>query len=110
MTSLGDRRVRVRLEVVGALRGTLEVPATARLVNISHSGALIELPLAVPVDSTQIVHFTVNGTDVPVEARVRHVRQAGGERRTDYLVGVEFVSAPLAVVQHVEKLATRSSV
>jgi hypothetical protein len=52
----------------------------------------------------------VDGRDVPVEARVRHVRQTQTEGKADYLVGVEFLSTPLAVMQHVEQLATRSSV
>jgi hypothetical protein len=103
MTSLGDRRVQIRLEVVGALRGTLELPATARVLNISQTGALIESPLAMPLDSTQVVHFTLDGEDVPVEARVRHVRQAPGGARAEYLVGVEFTSAPLALMQRIEQ-------
>jgi hypothetical protein len=104
MTSLGDRRERVRLEVVGALRGSLELSATARVINISQTGALIESPLAMPVDSTQVVHFTVDGEDVPVEARVRHVRQAPHSSKAEYLVGVEFMFVPVALGQRIEQL------
>jgi len=103
MSALGDRRIRVRLEVVGALRGTLELKATARVLNISQTGALIQSPLAVPIDSTQIVHFSVDGEDVPVEALVRHVRRA--ETTDHYLVGVEFMSAPITLLHNIEQRA-----
>lgn len=104
MSSLGDRRLNVRLEVVGALRGTLEVPAAVRLVNISQTGALIESPHAIPLDSTQIVHFTIDDQRIPVEALVRHVRQSPRDSSAEYLVGIEFVSAPIALLQSIEML------
>jgi c-di-GMP-binding flagellar brake protein YcgR len=103
MSALGDRRSCVRLEVVGALRGTLELTATARVVNISQTGALIQSPLAVPLDSIQIVHFNVDGEDVPVEALIRHVRHA--ESSDDYLVGVQFMSAPITLLHNIEQRA-----
>ena len=43
--ALGDRRSRVRLEVVGALWATLELTEPARVVNISREGALITSPV-----------------------------------------------------------------
>lgn len=107
MSSLGDRRARVRLEVVGALRGMLELPATARLLNISRTGALLESSLAFPLDSIQSVHFDVNGEDVAVEAHVRHVRHAPSET-PEYLVGVEFVAVPAALLYSIEQLAADS--
>jgi hypothetical protein len=75
--------------------------AAARVLNISQTGALIQSPLAVPIDSTQIVHFSVDGEDVPVEALVRHVRRA--ETTDDYLVGVEFMSAPITLLHNIEQ-------
>ena len=71
MSSLGDRRARVRFEVVGALRGMLELPARARLLNISRTGALIESPLAFPLESSQVVYFSLAGGEVAVETRVQ---------------------------------------
>jgi hypothetical protein len=93
------------LEVVGALGGTLEVPSPVRVVNISLTGALIESPLAVPLESTQLMHFDVDGEHVPVQALVRHVRHATGRKTQEYLVGVEFVSPPAALLHSIERLA-----
>ena len=51
--ALGDRRSRVRLEVVGALWATLELTEPARVVNISREGALITSPVPMPPESVQ---------------------------------------------------------
>ena len=53
MMALGDRRARVRLEVVGALWATLELTEPARVVNISKDGALLTSPVAMPPESVQ---------------------------------------------------------
>lgn len=109
MSSLGDRRVRVRFEVVGALRGMLEMPANARLLNISRTGALIESPLAFPLESTQLVYFSLGGDEIGVETHVRHVRHMPKDGASEYLVGVEFVSAPPALLRSIEQLAISAS-
>ena len=54
--ALGDRRSRVRLEVVGALWATLELTEPARVVNISRDGALITSPVPMPPESVQPLH------------------------------------------------------
>ena len=104
MSSLGDRRVRVRFEVLGALRGMLELPASARLLNISRTGALLESPLALPLESTQLVYFSLGGDEVAVETHVRHVRHVPKEGGSEYLVGVEFVTVPPALLHSIEQL------
>jgi hypothetical protein len=76
--ALGDRRARVRLEVVGALWATLELSEPARVVNISRDGALITSPVAMPPDSIQPLHLKLHGHDITVDARVRHVRRVSG--------------------------------
>ena len=93
--ALGDRRAHVRLEVVGSLWATLELAQPARVLNISHDGALISSPVAMVPESVQPLHLSVGGRDVAVKARVRHVRQVPGNAdRHHYLVGVEFLSHP----------------
>jgi hypothetical protein len=105
MKPLGDRRSRVRLEVVGVLWGTLELPGTARLLNISTTGALIQSQVAVRVDSVQPVRFTVGREQVTVDATVRHFRQVEDDPGAGYLVGLNFVSPPLALLHSIEQLA-----
>ena len=62
--ALGDRRSRVRLEVVGALWATLELTEPARVVNISRDGALITSPVPMPPESVQPLHLKLEGRDV----------------------------------------------
>jgi PilZ domain-containing protein len=100
MRPLGDRRRRIRLEVVGSLWGTLEVDRRATLVNISRTGALILSPVAAAVDSTQSVKLTIEGHEVKLAARVRHLhRVTPSSGAPQYQIGLEFLEAP-AVLEH----------
>src|SRR5262245_28242643 len=108
MRPLGDRRARVRFEIIGALRGMVEFSEAASIVNISGTGALIESPLAVPVDSMQSVRLTVEGTEVALDARVRHLRPLSGPEAPRYLVGLEFVSPPMSFVYSVDRMGRHS--
>jgi hypothetical protein len=102
MRPLGDRRTRVRFEVVGILWGALELSEPARIVNLSDHGALIESKLAVPVDSTQPVHFLVKGNRLVVEARVIHLRRVLEEDDPPrYLIGVEFLTPTLPLLHSI---------
>jgi hypothetical protein len=103
----GDRRGQVRFDVVGALWGLLELTETARICNVSNTGALIDSPLPAALDSTQTVRVIVEGQTVALDARVRHIRRVGIESGTPrYLIGLEFMSPPESVVQSIEQLAT----
>ena len=100
MKPLGDRRRRIRLEVVGSLWGALEVDRQAQLVNISRTGALILSPIPAAVDSTQSVRLTVEGHEVKLDARVRHLqRMIDSAGESMYRIGLEFLEAP-AVLAH----------
>jgi hypothetical protein len=103
MKPLGDRRRRIRLEVVGSLWGTLEVDRQAQLVNISRTGALIMSPIPAAVDSTQAVRLMVEGHEVKLDARVRHLQRvsdAAGESM--YRIGLEFLEAPVVLAHALE--------
>lgn len=100
MRPLGDRRRRIRLEVVGSLWGALEIEREAQLVNVSRTGALILSPVPAVVDSTQSLKFTVEGHEVKIAARVRHLQRVGdAEGEPRYRIGLEFLEAP-AVLAH----------
>ena len=93
MTQLGDRRVRIRLEVVGSLWGALDTEEPARVVNISDTGVLVAARFAPPIDSLQAIRLRVDGRDVLFDARVRHSRQVIGPGGTpEYLIGLELVN------------------
>jgi hypothetical protein len=100
---MSNRRSEVRYDVVGALWGQLELHDEAQLRNVSVSGALLESPLAAALDSTQLVQLTVEGQQVAVEARVRHVTPLDDLRGfSRFLIGVEFVALPTSVLQSIE--------
>jgi hypothetical protein len=97
MSPLADRRARLRYEVLGTLRGTLEISELVRVQNISSDGALIETPTSVAVGATQSIQMTLGGEPLRMVARVRHVTQVGRSPEVRYAAGVEFVSASEAL-------------
>jgi hypothetical protein len=103
MRPLGDRRRRIRLEVVGSLWGTLEVERLATLMNISRTGMLITSPIPAAVDSTQSLKVTVEGHEVKLAARVRHLQRiADVEGEPQYRIGLEFLETPAILVHALE--------
>jgi hypothetical protein len=98
MRRVGDRRSAVRLDVVGALWGTLEFHKQARVLDLNQDGALLEYPVPVLPESVHAVTFEHSGARVTLQVRVRHVRQAISSGGTVvYLAGVEFLSVPSAL-------------
>jgi hypothetical protein len=104
MSLLADRRTRMRYEVVGVLRGTLEMSEPVRVQNISGDGALIETATPVPVGATPSIQMTLDGQSARITSRVRHVTPLGQPPQTRYAVGVEFVSPPEALAVSVANL------
>ena len=104
MRAPGDRRSRVRFEVFGAFWGTFDAADAVRVCNLTHHGALIEAHQPLAVESVQSVCVMVDGQPAMVDARVRHLEQAISDEGLRYLVGVEFVSAPTAFLDAVDRL------
>jgi hypothetical protein len=104
MRPLGDRRSRIRLEVVGSLWGSLEIDREAKLINISRTGALILSPVPAPIDSTQSVRLNVEGHEVKLAARVRHLQRLDTASTADsqYRIGLEFLEAPAVLIHALE--------
>src|SRR5689334_9665414 len=94
MSPLADRRARLRYEVVGVLRGTLEMSEPVRVQNISGDGALIETSSRIPVGALQSLQMTLDGHSTRITSRVRHVTPIGPPPQARYAIGVEFVSPP----------------
>ena len=98
MKPLGDRRLHVRLEIVGSLWGTVDLTEPGKVLNISPTGALIESPVAMVPNSTQVIRLNLDGDELTLEARVCHFRRS--EHRphepAQYLVGLEFLGVPVA--------------
>jgi hypothetical protein len=102
---VAGRRQHERYDVVGAMWGMLELNAPVQIRNVSTTGALLDSPVPMALDSTQAMHVLVDGEAVRVDALVRHVTSAHGDAsRPRYLVGIEFSSPPVSVVQSIEQL------
>jgi hypothetical protein len=104
MSLLADRRTSIRYEVVGVLRGTLEISEPARVTNISGDGALIETAAPLKVGSLQSIKVTLFGRCSRVTARIRHVTPMGHPRESEFAVGIQFLSPPEALTASVATL------
>lgn len=110
MKPLGDRRARMRFEIVGSLRGNLDVGEAADLVNISRDGALLASRLALAVGSVQTLHLTLSRQEIRVDARVRHLRQIPTDAGwPTYLIGMEFLSLPPWIVSAIQSSVEEAS-
>jgi len=88
---------------VGSLWGSLEIERQAQLMNISRSGVLIMSPVPAAVDSTQSLKITIEGHEVKLSARVRHLqRLTDAEGEAQYRIGLEFLEAPAVLVHALE--------
>jgi PilZ domain len=105
MTPISDRRQDERFDVVGAMWGVLELNEPARIDNVSVTGALVDSPVPAALDSSQVLHLTVDGQEIKVEAHVRHVRAIPtGRFEERFMIGLEFASPPLTVIHAIEQL------
>lgn len=104
MKSIGDRRTAVRLEILGALWGTLQLAESARVINIGAGGAMIMSPSAMPLDTTAPVKLTLGGEQLTLQARVKHLRHvaASAEEPAHYLIGLELLGMPAVLAQALE--------
>jgi PilZ domain-containing protein len=108
MKHLGDRREHPRFEVLGACWGAFGINESARVVNITPDGALLDTRRAFLVESVQSVHLTVDSLGATVEGRVRHLTPVFADGRQErYLIGLEFVSPSTPFVEAVEHLVDR---
>ena len=89
---------------MGALWGALDLDRQAQLVNISRTGALIMSTIPAALDSLQSVRLTIEGHEVSLPARVRHLQRLAdpdaGEPR--YRIGLEFLEVPALLVHALE--------
>ena len=103
MRTRGDRRGRVRYEVIGQLWATLELDEAAPVIDIGKSGALLESAVPLAPDTRHALQLTVRGHVVTVDARVRHMRSEEPQGASPkFLVGVEFLNVPAVVANTIE--------
>ena len=99
----GDRRGRPRFEIVGELWGTIDTVIGMPLVNVGRGGALVESTVPLTPDSVHHVAVSCEGQQAPASVQVRHVRTVTGPDGKDfYLIGLEFLSMPTALVAQID--------
>jgi hypothetical protein len=92
---LGDRRNRVRYEIVGQLWGSLETFEPMEVHNLSRGGALVETRVPLTTDSVQRLRFASPGHTLDLQARVAHVSQRQDVTAPEnFLVGLQFIGLP----------------
>ena len=103
MKSLGDRRSRVRFEVVGTLRGSFTLPASARVMNMSADGALLHTSRAITVGTEQTIDVTVAGHTARVTGRITRTSRVANASEI-YAVAIEFLPRSAAVAESLTQL------
>ena len=103
MRAPGDRRAEIRFEVFGAFWGTFDAGDAARVIDLSHHGALIETHQPLAVESIQSVGLRLDGQPALADARVRHMRASHTDTKR-YLVGLEFLTTSTAFLDAVNRL------
>lgn len=101
MRNSTDRRGHDRYDVIGALWGVLELPEPVTIVDVGPDGILLESGISPVLNSAQTIRLLVEGELVSVETTVRHARPVRDGR---YLVGLEFLQVPEAVIGLLEQL------
>jgi len=105
---LGDRRSDLRFEIIGQLWGSLETIERLPLRNLGRGGALVESRLPLGTQSVHDVRLVFGDQPNEVKVKVRHVTPvstSGGDR---YLIGLEFMSPGLPVLEQIERVVAAS--
>jgi hypothetical protein len=107
---LGDRRNRVRYEIVGQLWGSLETFEPMEVHNISQGGALLETRIPLTADSVQRLRLSAQEQTLDLQARVAHVSQRQDVTAPEnFLVGVQFLGLPPAAAEYVSGFVTAAT-
>jgi len=92
-----ERRQRPRVIVNGEVLSRIHTAAAAPIVNISESGALVEVPVSLRPGTVYVLKVVLGGRDLTLRSRVVRSQVqgvkagAGGESVITYRVAVEFV-------------------
>jgi hypothetical protein len=96
----------MRFEVFGAFWGTFDAGDAVRVHNLTRHGALIEANQPLAIESIQSVCLMLDGQPAVADARVRHLKPTTTPEGGRYLVGVEFLAAPTAFLEAIDRLMT----
>ena len=94
---IGDRRGKPRFEVIGDLRGSVDVSASLTVRNLGRGGALLEASMPLAPESLHAVTVVSEHESHAATLRVRHSTPDEQSGRSLYLTGVEFVDVTPAL-------------
>jgi hypothetical protein len=100
---IGDRRAKIRFEIVGDLWGSIDTTTSLIIRNLGREGALLESPVPLAPDSVHWVSVLLDGEPQPMRLRVRHRTAAADATEPPYLIGVEFLSVTDATEKFIEQ-------
>jgi hypothetical protein len=107
---VGDRRGRLRFELVGELAAVLGTTDVFAALDVSELGALVESAVPLPVDSVHSLRFVRGVLVDELTVRVRHVTPtANGSGGGRYRIGLEFLELPTELRSHLHRLAGNGS-
>lgn len=94
---IGDRRGKPRFEVIGDLRGSVDVSASLTVRNLGRGGALLEASMPLAAESVHAVTVVSEHESHAATLRVRHSTPDEQSGQSLYLMGVEFVDVTPAL-------------
>ena len=111
-----ERRGHPRVPIDGQLQGEIETSIVAPLMDLSLSGALIEVPSALPANARYALKLPVSETD-SVEIQVEVVRSyvhgfdsvSAGKPAVKYRAAIKFVDLTDALQKTLKQLMDRGS-
>lgn len=113
MVKAADRRKRGRVNLQGALCGTLGLSAEVRVINLSLGGAMIEHRERLSPDQPCLLGLRLAGLDLRLRARVvwsrAHSagRTLGGESEVSFRSGLQFTELPEGAEVHLRQYLAR---
>jgi hypothetical protein len=97
MASGAERRKRVRVTVSGEVQGRIHTVQAAPVLDISETGALLEVPCSLRPGAVYLLHLPIEGGPLTLQSRVVRsfvhglTKKADGETVVQYRTAVEFL-------------------
>jgi hypothetical protein len=99
-----EKRRSERIEILGDLEGAATVIQPVSIKELSRTGALIESPVPLHVDSLHQFRLNLGATAVVVHGRIAHCRIIDvDEEHVMYSAGVDFVGVSDAALEAISR-------
>jgi PilZ domain len=106
---LGDRRGRLRFELVGELAAVFGTNDALTARDVSWRGASVESTVPLPLDSVHSLRFVTEDRVGEVTVRVRHVTRTDSPDGERYRIGFEFLDLQPEMRDEIGRLVAAES-